>query len=62
MPGDLGENCEWETYLDWLAEGIPTLHQIQVEVHDVPGETALNFFDSMEAAGYLRYHKVSDDE
>jgi hypothetical protein len=48
--------------MDWLAEGVPTLHQIQVEVHDVPGEAALTFFDSMEAAGYLRYHKVCDDE
>jgi hypothetical protein len=33
------------------------LHQIQVEVHKVPGEEALNFFDKLEAAGYLRYHK-----
>lgn len=54
------EGCEWETYTDWLAEGVPTLHQIQVEVHKVPGEVALNFFDTLEAAGYLRYHKEAN--
>ena len=53
----LGEGCEWDTYTDWLAEGVPMLHQIQVEVHQVPGEKALGFFDTLEAAGYLRYHK-----
>ena len=53
----LGEGCEWDTYTDWLAEGVPMLHQIQVEVHHVPGEKALSFFDTLEAAGYLRYHK-----
>ncbi len=36
------------------------LHQIQVEVHKVPGEVALNFFDDLEAAGYLRYHKEAN--
>lgn len=51
------ESCEWETYNDWLAEGIPTLHQILVEVHHDPGETVLSFFDTLEAAGYLRFHK-----
>ena len=56
----LGEGCEWETYTDWLAKGVPTLHQIQVEVHKVPGEVALNFFDTLEAAGYLRYHKEAN--
>ncbi len=33
------------------------LQQIQIEVHHVPGEKVLGFFDTLEAAGYLRYHK-----
>jgi hypothetical protein len=53
----VGEHCEWETYQDWLGEGIPMLHQILVEVHGCPGDTALDFMDSFEKAGYLRYHK-----
>jgi len=51
------ERCEWTTYQDWLGKGIPLLHQIQVEVHDAPGQTAIDFFDSFERAGYLRFHK-----
>ena len=51
------EKCEWDTYQDWLGKGIPLLHQIQVEVHDAPGQTAIDFFDSFERAGYLRFHK-----
>jgi hypothetical protein len=54
------ESCEWDTYVDWLADGIPLLHQIQVETHGVPGKTALRFFDTLEAAGYLRYHKEAN--
>jgi hypothetical protein len=46
--------------MDWIAEGVPMMHQIQVEVHKVPGEVALNFFDKLEAAGYLRYHKEAN--
>ena len=26
--------------MDWLADGVPLLHQIQVEVHKAPGMTA----------------------
>ncbi|KAL3771922.1 hypothetical protein ACHAW5_008035 [Stephanodiscus triporus] len=54
------ESCEWDTYMDWIAEGIPLLHQIQVETHGVPIEKALGFFDTLEAAGYLRYHKEAN--
>mmetsp|Transcript_21682 Transcript_21682/g.45821 ORF Transcript_21682/g.45821 Transcript_21682/m.45821 type:complete len:383 (-) Transcript_21682:277-1425(-) len=50
------EKCEWETYSDWLAPGIPVLHQILVEVHGVPN-TAPFFFDTLERAGYVRFHK-----
>lgn len=53
------ESCEWETYMDWLSEGIPILHQILVETHDAPDE-ALGLFDTLEAAGYLRYHKEAN--
>jgi hypothetical protein len=51
------ESCEWETYQDWLAPGIPMLQQIQVEVHGAPGQKALDFYDGFEHAGYLRFHK-----
>lgn len=51
------EKCEWETYQDWLAPGIPMLQQIQVEVHGAPGQKALDFYDGFEHAGYLRFHK-----
>eukprot|EP01082_Thalassiosira_pseudonana_P015374 g13810.t1.1.5e17418b g13810 g13810.t1 contig9:499515-500847(+) len=51
------EKCEWETYQDWLAPGIPMLQQIQVEVHGAPGQKALDFYDGFERAGYLRFHK-----
>ena len=52
-----GEKCEWQTYQDWVAPGIPRLQQLQIEVHGVPGNTALSFFDMLETAGYLRFHK-----
>jgi len=54
------EKCEWKTYKDWLSEEIPLLHQIQVEVHGAPiakEAGAIDFFDSLEEAGYLRFHK-----
>ena len=51
------ERCEWETYKDWLSDDIPMLHQILVEVHGAPIDKALDFYDSLEAAGYLRFHK-----
>ena len=51
------EGCEWETYHDWMADDIPMLHQILVEVHNAPMDKVLDFFYSLDAAGYLRYHK-----
>jgi hypothetical protein len=33
------------------------LHQILVEVHGAPIDKALDFFNSIENAGYLRFHK-----
>lgn len=54
------EFCEWTTYTDWLAGSIPMLHQILVETHDAPPEYALGFFDTLEAAGYVRFHKEAN--
>lgn len=51
------DKCEWRTYMDWLADGIPMLHQIQVEVHGAPGGKVIDFFDTFEKNGYLRFHK-----
>jgi hypothetical protein len=50
------EKCEWKTFQDWVAPGIPSLQQIQVEVHDAPPQ-AITLFDSLEEAGYVRFHK-----
>ena len=50
------EGCELETYKDWTGPGIPTLHQIQVEIHDAP-PAVINMFDVLEEEGYVRYHK-----
>ena len=51
------DRCEWETYMDWIADDGPMLHQILVEVHSAPIDKALDFYDSIERAGYLRFHK-----
>ena len=51
------EQCEWETFNDWLSPNVPRLQQIQVEVHKAPGQTAINFFDTLEESGYLMFHK-----
>jgi hypothetical protein len=49
--------CEWQTFHDWLADDIPLLHQILIEVHKAPKEYVVDFFDSLEADGYMRFHK-----
>ena len=54
------EKCEWKTYQDWIGAGIPLLHQIQVELHNAPGQKAIDFFDTFERAGYLRFHKEAN--
>lgn len=64
------EKCEWRIYRDWLLPGLPSLQQIQVEIHS-GGITKMNkldkhdhditpeipFFDFLEEAGYVRFHK-----
>lgn len=50
------EKCEWETYKDWTAPGIPSLQQILVELHNAP-PTVIDFFNSLEEEGYVRFHK-----
>jgi len=64
------EKCEWQIYKDWLLPGVPSLQQIQVELHsndigkmhkdedhrhDIAPE--IHFFEFLEEAGYVRYHK-----
>ena len=51
------ESCEWDIYQDWFHDSIPMLHQIQVEVHKAPRAKALDFFNGLENAGYVRTHK-----
>ena len=36
---------------------MPRMRQILVEVHNAPSYVALDFFDSHEEAGYVRFHK-----
>merc|ERR1719469_764779 len=50
------EGCEYKTFKDWIGPGIPSFQQIQVELHKAP-ITAIEFFDSLEEAGYARFHK-----
>ena len=50
------EGCEYKTFRDWIGPGIPSFQQIQVELHNAP-TTAIEFFDSLEEAGYARFHK-----
>ncbi|EJK74669.1 hypothetical protein THAOC_03642 [Thalassiosira oceanica] len=51
------EGCEWDTHRDWVSGKVPLMHQILVEVHKAPIDKVLNFFDSLEKEGYLRFHK-----
>lgn len=36
------------------------LHQILVEVHQAPKNVVLDFFDSLDRDGYLRFHKYKE--
>jgi hypothetical protein len=54
------EKCEWSTYKDWLSDEVPMLHQILVEVHQAPKNVVLDFFDSLDRDGYLRFHKEAN--
>ena len=51
------EGCEWKTFDTWLDPDIPDLMQILVELHKPPASIATRFFDSIQAAGYARFHK-----
>ena len=46
-----------DTFRDWAADDVPRLQQLLVEVHEAPVDKVLPFFDVLEAAGYLRFHK-----
>lgn len=50
------DKCEWRTFQDWLAPDMPMLQQVLVEVHDAP-KVAIQFFDTFEKKGYVRFHK-----
>ena len=51
------EGCEWVTFDDWIAPGMPKLNQILVELRKPPLSIANKFFDILQANGYLRFHK-----
>lgn len=51
------KKCELDTFRDWVADDVPRLQQLLVEVHEAPVDKVLPFFDVLEAAGYLRFHK-----
>lgn len=50
------EGCEWRIYQDLFNSGV-TLMQILVEVHMAPDPQAINFFETMQRAGYATFHK-----
>jgi len=54
------EGCEWTSFEDWLTPDMPRLNQIQVEVHKPPRSMATKFFDTLQAAGYVRFHKEAN--
>ena len=64
------EKCEWRIYRDWISSDLPSLQQIQVEIHsgdlgkmhkdeihdhDISPE--IPFFHFLEENGYVRFHK-----
>jgi len=49
------EGCEWRIYQD-LIEAQVDIRQILVEVHMSP-PSAINFFDSLQQAGFVTFHK-----
>jgi len=51
------EGCEWVSFESWLDEDMPHLNQILVELHKPPREYATKFIDTLQAAGYVRFHK-----
>ncbi len=51
------EGCEWTSFSSWLDPEMPDLMQILVELHKPPADVAVNFFDTLQAAGYVRFHK-----
>ena len=51
------KKCELDTFRDWVADDVPRLQQLLVEVHEAPVDKVLPFLDVLEAAGYLRFHK-----
>ena len=54
------EGCEWTSFDDWLTPDMPHLNQILVELHKPPRKIATKFFDTLQAAGYVRYHKEAN--
>lgn len=54
------EGCEWTSFEDWLAPDMPRLNQILIELHKPPRSTATKFFDTLQAAGYVRFHKEAN--
>merc|ERR1719215_1645302 len=51
------EGCEWTSFSSWLDPNLPELRQILVELHKPPASIATTFFDTLQAAGYVRFHK-----
>lgn len=54
------EGCEWTCFYDWLDPDLPHLRQILVELHKPPPSIGLKFFDTLQAAGYVRTHKEAN--
>jgi len=54
------EGCEYETAANWFeaeAKHNIVIRQIQVELHGIPVEATMKFFDLMYQQGYVIFHK-----
>lgn len=57
------EGCEWEQYLQWIAdfkETNVTVRQILIEVHHSPLPFVVDFFKVMLENGYVIFHKEAN--
>ncbi|GFH50467.1 hypothetical protein CTEN210_06943 [Chaetoceros tenuissimus] len=51
------EGCEHSTYMEWLDESHPALHQVLVEIHGKSAKEMSSLLDSFLSAGYVMFSK-----
>lgn len=53
------EGCEWQSFKDWTSAD---LRQILVEVHDSPAAVVNDFFQTLQNAGFVLFHKEANTQ